>query len=511
VALLEVRGLTVRFGGHTAVTEVDLDVERGCVTGLIGPNGAGKTTIFNAITGLQPVSGGTLKLHQRDITRSRPRERARLGIARTFQHLEVFGTLTARENILVAAEIRRRWGRDLGSDPTHDTETILDRVGLREVADERADTLPTGLARLCELGRALAARPRVLLLDEPASGLSDHETRGLVALLRELAAEGMAVLLVEHDVGLVMEVCGSVHVLNFGALLAVGTSVEIRRNQAVLDAYLGSKGGGTRGERARPSPPIVHSSTDSSTELAAHDRDREQAATPVLELRNIHAAYRGIEVLRGVNLAVPRGGVVALLGPNGAGKTTALRIASRQMVPTRGCVHLAGRHVNGVLGQMLPRVGLCTIPEGRGVFPNLTVRENLTMASYAGGSESEIEERAFGFFPRLGERRTQLAGTLSGGEQQMLAVARALATDPAVLLLDELSNGLAPMMVEELYGMVAEIAREGVSILVVEQFARAVLGVADVAVVMTRGRVTAAGPPAELEAGLASAYLGASL
>ena len=509
MALLEVRGLTVRFGGHTAVTEVDLNVERGCVTGLIGPNGAGKTTIFNAITGLQQVSGGTLKLHQRDITRARPRARARLGIARTFQQLEVFGTLSVRENVLVAAEIRRRWAHDLGSDPMHDTETVLDRVGLREVADERTDTLPTGLARLCELGRALAARPRLLLLDEPASGLSDPETRDFVTLLRDLAAEGMAILLVEHDVGLVMEVCASVHVLNFGALLAVGTSVEIRRNQAVLDAYLGTKDSGARVERARPSLPRARSTLG----LSARDRDRDDVAapTPVLELRGIHAAYRGIEVLRGVDLAVPRGGVVALLGPNGAGKTTALRIASGQMVPTRGCVHLAGRHVNGVLGQTLPRVGLCTIPEGRGVFRNLTVRENLTMASYAGVSESEIEERAYAVFPHLGERRTQLAGTLSGGEQQMLAVARALATQPAVLLLDELSNGLAPMMVEELYGMVAEIARDGVSILVVEQFARVVLGVADVAAVMTRGRVTAAGPPAELEAELVSAYLGASL
>ncbi len=504
MALLEVRGLTVRFGGHNAVTEVDLDVERGSVTGLIGPNGAGKTTIFNAITGLQPVSGGTLKLHELDITRARPRRRARLGIARTFQHLEVFGTLSARENVLVAAEIRRRWAHDLGSDPTHDTEAILDRVGLREVADERTDTLPTGLARLCELGRALATRPRVLLLDEPASGLSDQETRGFVALLRELAAEGMAILLVEHDVGLVMEVCASVHVLNYGALLAVGTSMEIRHNQAVLDAYLGRKDGGARLERVRLSTP-----RERSPDVSAQYRDR--APTSVLELRNIHAAYRGIEVLRGVDLAVPRGGLLALLGPNGAGKTTTLRIASGQMIPTKGCVHLAGRHVNGVLGQMLPRVGLCTIPEGRGVFPNLTVRENLTMASYAGGSVSEIEERAYRFFPRLGERRGQLAGTLSGGEQQMLAVARALATEPAVLLLDELSNGLAPMMVEELYGMVAEITRDGVSILVVEQFARVVLGVADVAAVMERGRIAAAGPPAELEADLESAYLGASL
>jgi branched-chain amino acid transport system ATP-binding protein len=504
VALLEVRGLTVRFGGHNAVTEVDLDVERGCVTGLIGPNGAGKTTIFNAITGLQPGSDGTLTFNQHDITHARPRERARLGIARTFQHLEAFGTLTARENILVAAEIRRRWAHDLGADPTSDTEAILDRVGLRDVADQRTDTLPTGLVRLCEVGRALAVRPHLLLLDEPASGLSDHETRGFVTLLRTLAGEGMAILLVEHDVGFVMEVCERVHVLNYGAVLAVGTPTEVRRNQAVLDAYLGSPKDAAPVVWARPS-----SADARPPEQPAHDDEPRPA--PALELRAVHAAYHGIEVLRGVDLAVPRGGVVALFGPNGAGKTTALKVASGQMVPTRGCVHMAGRHVNGVAGQALPRAGLCTIPEGRGVFPNLTVRENLTMASYTGVSRSVIEERTYSFFPRLGPRRAQLAGTLSGGEQQMLAVARALATEPAVLLLDELSIGLAPIVVEELYGMVAEIARDGVSILVVEQFARTVLGVADVVAVMTRGRVIAVGPPAELESELASAYMGASL
>ncbi len=504
MTLFEARGLTIRFGGNDAVNGVDLDVERGCVTGLIGPNGAGKTTIFNSITGLQDVSRGTLTLDGHDITHEKPRERARLGIARTFQQLEVFGSLSARDNILVAAEIRRRWAHDLGSNPRRDADAILDRVGLRAVADERADALPTGLARLCEVGRALAARPRLLLLDEPASGLNDRETEAFAELLHELTAEGLAIFLVEHDVGFVMEVCSRVHVLNYGALLAVGTPTEIRRNQSVLDAYLGTANDAAPVVWARPS------STDTRTPAHAA-RDLGPRPAPALELRAVHAAYHGIEVLRGVDLAVPRGGVVALFGPNGAGKSTTLKVASGQMVPTHGCVHMAGRHVNGVPGQALPRVGLCTIPEGRGVFPNLTVRENLTMASYTGVSRSAIEERTFSFFPRLGARRAQLAGTLSGGEQQMLALARALATEPAVLLLDELSIGLAPLVVEELYGMVAEIARDGVSILVVEQFARTVLGVADIVVVMTRGRVTASGPPAELESELASAYMGASL
>jgi branched-chain amino acid transport system ATP-binding protein len=229
----------------------------------------------------------------------------------------------------------------------------------------------------------------------------------------------------------------------------------------------------------------------------------------MLELRGVHAAYARIEVLRGVDLSVPEGTVVALLGPNGAGKTTTLAVASGQMAPTAGGVYVAGRRVNGVHPDRLARAGLCTIPEGRGIFPNLTVRENLRMMSFSGVATSDIEEAAFERFPRLGERRTQVAGTLSGGEQQMLAMARAFATDPAVLLLDELSMGLAPMIVEELYEVVRQIARSGVSVLVVEQFARTVMDVADWAAIMAHGRIVREGPPHELEAELSAAYIGA--
>ncbi|MDP1806855.1 MAG: ABC transporter ATP-binding protein [Acidimicrobiales bacterium] len=230
---------------------------------------------------------------------------------------------------------------------------------------------------------------------------------------------------------------------------------------------------------------------------------------PMLELRGVRAAYGRIEVLHGVDLVVPRGTVMALLGPNGAGKTTTLKVASGQMVPTAGCVHLADRHVNGVAPDALARIGVCTIPEGRGIFPNLTVRENLRMATFAGGHLAEVEERAYAQFPRLGERRRQLAGTMSGGEQQMLAMARGLAVDPTLLVLDELSMGLAPLIVEQLYEIVASIARSGVSILVVEQFARTVLGVADYAAIMLHGRITSVGQPADIAPELEAAYLGA--
>jgi len=229
---------------------------------------------------------------------------------------------------------------------------------------------------------------------------------------------------------------------------------------------------------------------------------------PVLELRDVRAAYGRIEVLHGVDIVVPENSVVALLGPNGAGKTTTLKVASGQMRPTSGHVHIAGRHVNGATADALARAGVCAIPEGRGIFPNLTVEENLQMVTFSGSPLKHVEERTYTQFPRLKERRAQLAGTMSGGEQQMLAIARALATDPALLMLDEISMGLAPMIVTELYDLVKQIAASGVSILLVEQFARTALAVADYAAIMVHGRVQRVGQPADIEEELSSAYLG---
>ena len=230
--------------------------------------------------------------------------------------------------------------------------------------------------------------------------------------------------------------------------------------------------------------------------------------TPVLELRGITAAYGRIEVLHGVDLVVPERCVVALLGPNGAGKTTTLKVASGQMRPSAGHVHIAGRHVNGATADELARAGVCAIPEGRGIFPNLTVAENLRMVTYAAVSLSQVEERTYAQFPRLKERRRQVAGTMSGGEQQMLAIARALTTDPALLMLDEISMGLAPLIVAELYELVSQIAAGGVSILLVEQFARTALAVADYAAIMVHGKVQMVGQPADVAEELSSAYLG---
>ncbi len=239
MALLEARGLEVRFGGVVALSGVDITVEGGQVTGLIGPNGAGKTTAFNVICGLQKSAAGRVVLSGRDITQASPHQRARLGIARTFQRLEVFGSLSVYENVLVAAEIRRRWSHDRSRPATVAAETI-EMVGLAQLAGVAVDSLSTGTARLVEVARALATRPSVLLLDEPSAGLDESETDDLGRLLTRLSVEGTGILLVEHDVDLVMSVCRTIHVLDFGRILTVGTPGEVRADPLVQAAYLGT-------------------------------------------------------------------------------------------------------------------------------------------------------------------------------------------------------------------------------------------------------------------------------
>jgi branched-chain amino acid transport system ATP-binding protein len=235
-------------------------------------------------------------------------------------------------------------------------------------------------------------------------------------------------------------------------------------------------------------------------------------SAPALELIDLHAGYGRIEVLRGVSLVVPSGSVFALLGPNGAGKTTTLKVVDGRVPVTGGCVHIAGTHLNGASTDDLARAGVCGIPEGRGIFPNLTVAENIKMMTYADKRlrASDLEAVAFARFPILGQRRKQLVGTMSGGQQQMVAIARAIVTDPSLLLVDELSMGLAPLIVEELYGVLGQLAADGISILLVEQFARTALRIADYAAVLSQGRIVAMGEPADLAEAISSTYLGAS-
>ncbi|HEU5302459.1 MAG TPA: ATP-binding cassette domain-containing protein [Acidimicrobiia bacterium] len=502
MALLDIRGVSVRFGGLLALDEVSFAVESGHVTGLIGPNGAGKTTLFNVVTGLQNPTSGAVLIDDVDITTTRPHRRARLGIGRTFQRLETFGTLSVRNNVLVAAEMRSGWATEW-FDPGTLADEVIEQVGLTGVADARVDRLPTGMARLVEVARALATKPRVLLLDEPSSGLNESETQALGRLLRELVGTGLGVLLVEHDMSFVMGTCDHIHVLDFGRLIAAGTPAEVQANPTVRAAYLGGEADEAEETTAGPALTAVVAGGAQAATVASPDA--------MISVQGMTAAYGTIQVLHGVDLVVEPGQVYALLGPNGAGKSTTLKVLSGQLPATEGTVAVLGDDIAGVAPDELARRGVCLVPEGRGIFPNLTVTENLRMATYTGASFKTVQERAFERFPRLQERRKQVAGTLSGGEQQMLSMARALVIDPKVLLLDELSMGLAPLIVEELYEVVKNIAKDDVSILIVEQFAHEVLGVADVAAIMLHGRVEFTGPPHEVGPALDRAYLGGSV
>jgi len=238
--LLDCRNVGMKFGGAAALSEVNVTAEAGTITGLIGPNGAGKTTLFNCVTGLLEPTAGEILLDGKNITSLPPFKRARGGVARTFQRLELFTSLTVRENVQVAGEIRNRWGSRRGRvDPSDECSRVLEMLGLTALADRDVSEIPTGMARRVEMGRALMTRPRILLLDEPASGQDEKETEEFGELLIQLCAEGTAILLVEHDVSLVMRVCSYIQVLDFGRIIAAGTPSDIQTNQAVLDAYLG--------------------------------------------------------------------------------------------------------------------------------------------------------------------------------------------------------------------------------------------------------------------------------
>ncbi|HEX3566613.1 MAG TPA: ATP-binding cassette domain-containing protein [Acidimicrobiales bacterium] len=499
---LSVSDVSVRFGGLQALDSVDLEVADGEIHGLIGPNGAGKTTLFNVITGLQSPTQGKVYLGGHDMTRAKPHVRSRLGLGRTFQRLELFGTLTARENVQMAAEVQR--GKlTAGRSPAEEARVQLERVGILQVADEPTDSLPTGLARLVEVARALATSPTTLLLDEPSSGLDATETQDLGEVLTQLASEGMGILLVEHDMTLVMGVCHRVDVLDNGRVIARGDPVSVRANPDVQEAYLG----GETGPSSSPATPAAGNGA-AGPATPAQPRSGEMALSAV----DVRAAYGRIEVLHGVSLTVPKGSALALLGPNGAGKTSLLKAISGQLPLTGGTVEVRGSGLGRNATERLARSGVCMIPEGRSIFPNLTVTENLLMYTFrrSGLKSAWVEERAFERFPVLGSRKKQLAGTLSGGEQRMLSMARALTTDPDILLLDELSMGLAPLIVEELYGFVGQlVASEQLTIVMVEQFVQTALSIADRAAIMVNGELVKEGEPNEIRDEVVGAYLGA--
>ena len=437
-----------------------------------------------------------------------PHRIAALGIARTFQNIELFEHATLLQNLLLARHAHKKSGffsellflpsvRRMELEHREAVEKAIDFLDLQQYRDSLIVNLPYGVRKVTELARALCTDPQLLLLDEPSSGLNVEETEDMAFWIQDIRnLLGITVLMVEHDMSLVSAVSDRVLALNYGRPIAMGTPAEVQAHPEVIRAYLGAEDDPLfilprRGARRGGMTP--------STSLHRIERGHDR---PILKVTNIETYYGPIMAIRGVSFEVPQGGIVTILGANGAGKTTVLKTICGVMDPQKGSVAFEGSEIQRMDPDKVMRLGVSHVPEGREVFPFLSVRENLRMGAYtrrdADGVAQDLEA-VFGYFPVLRERADQRAGSLSGGEQQMLAISRALMARPRLMLLDEPSLGLSPKLVKDIFDIVVRINRErGVTILLVEQNANMALQTADFGYVLEVGRIVMADTCARL-------------
>ena len=490
-ALIECTGVSVRFGGLAALDDVDLEVREGEIVGLIGPNGAGKTTLMECISGFRRVSAGSITHAGDNLLALAPGRRAERGIGRTLQNVKLFPNLSVFDNIRIALHRHQSIGvasaafrlpkmRSEEQETIDEASRVLGLVGMESWSEKFASELSYGTLRLLELGCMLALKPTMLLLDEPASGISQKETEALGPMLRNIKeTTGATILMIEHDMPLVMGLSDYVYCLDAGKNLSEGTPDEVESDPMVLEAYLGTT-------ETKPT----------STRRANGDDE------VLLEVSGLDVRFGKVQVLDDVALHVARGERVALLGTNGAGKSTILKAVSGLVPVAGGTVRWKGEDVTGMPAEQLVRKGLGQVPGGRGLFPSLTVTENLRMGGFLYGDEKRVSqeaERVTQYFPWIAQRGDQRAGTLSGGEQQQLAIARALMTRPELLMIDELSLGLAPVVIERLMETVTRLVDdEGLTVVIVEQQAGFALGSTDRAYFLEKGVVRYEGPSAGL-------------
>lgn len=493
---LRADSISMQFGGVRAVNRLSFTVKPAAVTSLIGPNGAGKSTVINMLSGFYSPTEGRVFIDELELQGKSAHAIARLGVARTYQTSQLFGSMSVLDNVALALP-RGELGALLSDDQVRSQKShwraarLLRWCGFEGRLQQPASGLAHVDRRLVEIARGMATDPDVLLLDEPAAGLSREDKDRLAILLRRIADAGIAVVLVEHDMALVMDISDHVVVIDAGEFLASGSPAEVQNNAAVRKAYLGEAG---------------------SAALAQTPREAAAAAEEALAVADLTTGYGAEPVLHEVALSIPRGHTVALLGANGSGKTTLMRSLIGLHRPIEGNIQLESKEISRQSTEQIVRQGLVLVPEGRQVFPELSVLENIRLGAflYPDGRDRRVDA-VLDRFPRLRERLHQRAGLLSGGEQQMLAIARALMSQPRVLILDEPSLGLAPKIIEELFLALRQLRDEGMTLMVVDQMAALALALADEAYVFESGRVAAHGPAAEIAGNpaLAKAYLGA--
>ncbi|BCH21709.1 branched-chain amino acid ABC transporter ATP-binding protein/permease [Mesorhizobium sp. L-8-3] len=493
---LSVDGLSVQFGGVKALQDVSLEVPSGNVVGLIGPNGSGKTTLLNVLSGFYTATTVRgIKLGESDLLALSPWQRMQAGFGRTFQHAELFSELTIGDMLRVVARqgvsARRNAGAKL-VDPDVVAERIISGLGLEQVADSYPRELPFGIQKVSDIARAIAGGAGFLAMDEPFSGLDTEESTKLRQMLRELKAAGLTILIIDHAVHEIFDLADNIVVLDFGCVIARGKPEDIRNDPKVREAYFGL-------------------TETAGVPLDKAARVEVPAALPVLSAQDVLHRYGGVLALDKVSVDIGRGSFVSVLGANGAGKSTLAMILSGLIHPSAGKVAANGAPLNGSAREQ--RISL--VPEGRRLFGQLSVRENLLLGGYAAGaSREEIATRvkavAEGLPKAVRDDLGRAAATLSGGEQQMLAIGRALMAEPQTLIIDEPSMGLAPILIKQVYEQLAELHGKGVTILLMEQMATNAVRHSDRMIILDRGRVVYSGPPTgdEANAALVSGYIG---